>query len=125
MNNDVTATIKVQLNLAAVESGGNTGSGKYFYSFTPDLLIARQSPTTVVFEFSPDTAKHYQMEDLVTTDAKFQLSKSLTSDDGRMMSIDNRNTERSLIFISVLVRDTSNDALINCDPQMINVPVAG
>jgi hypothetical protein len=125
MNNEVARTIKVQLNLASVESGGNTASGRYFYSFTPDLIIVKQSPTTIVFEFSPDTARHYRIEDLVTTDAKFQLSRSLTSDDGRTMTIDNRNTERSLIFISVLVRDTSNDVLINCDPQMINVPVGG
>lgn len=125
MGNDASATIKVLLNLAAVESGGNTADGRYFYSFTPSLLIARQSPTSVVFELSPDTASHYAIEDLVTTDAKFQLSQGRTSDDGRAMTIENRNTERSLIFISVLVRDSKNDLLINCDPQMINVPVSG
>ncbi|MBL0165254.1 MAG: hypothetical protein IPP82_16795 [Xanthomonadales bacterium] len=115
----------VELSVAAVDSGGNTGRGRYFYSFTPDIILVTQSPTKLVFKFSSETESHFSMQDFVTSDSKYQLSEVVKSTDGRSFTMLNQNTQKTLISISVLVKDTKMDVLINCDPQMPNIPVVG
>lgn len=118
-------TLNVMLTVSRMSSGGNTGDGKYLYAFNPSLLIVTQSPVTVTFQLSPDTSKDFVIEDYVSTDSRFQLDPGKVSDGRRTLAIVNQNTQRCLIFLTLLVRDVSNNFLINCDPQMTNVPVGG
>jgi hypothetical protein len=125
MNNGTIAPTAVEFSIAAVESGGNTGDGKYFYAFSPRLIIATTSPTRVSFDLSEETDRRFTIEDLVSTDSKYQIGRASITKDGRALAITNQNTERTLIFMSLLVRDHVTNELINCDPQMTNVPVGG
>jgi hypothetical protein len=118
-------SMNFDLSITPVQADGNTGDGKYHYAFSPSLIIAIESPLTVTIELTSDTPTYFIIEDLVTTDSKFQVGKHQVAAAGRNITFVNQNTQRCLIFMSVLVRDTKTGVLINCDPQMTNVPVGG
>lgn len=125
MTSPAPLTMNIMLSIATADSNGNTGDGKYNYVFSPGLIIAIASPVTVTIQLTKDTLARFVIEDLVSTDSKFQLGAPRIDTNGRSMSIDNQNSQRCLIFMSVLVRDTVNGYLLNCDPQMTNVPEGG
>lgn len=115
-------TMEILLSIARVESGGNTGGGKYFYSFDPDLILVSEPDTEVLLKLSNETEKGFAIEDLITTDSRDQLEDPKIRSDGRALTIKNINQRKELILASVLVKDLTNDRLINCDPQMVNRP---
>jgi hypothetical protein len=117
------STVTVNLSVAATESGGNAGGGKYVYSYDPDIVTITESPTLVVYRFSEETDKNFEMLDIYTTDSKYQLSPAKPASDSRSLSLNNVNTQAQLIFLSTRVKDTKTGSIFNCDPQMINVPV--
>ena len=118
--------IVVDLTLADTTLLKRTSGGRYAYEFNPDTLVVRQSPATIVYQLTEDTATHYEIVDIVTTDSKDQIDKIEVSGDKRKVTLINRNTARTLIYLTILVKDTrqNDDKLVNCDPQMTNVPPA-
>ena len=112
----------VNLSVAHVGSGGNTRKGAYFYSFDPDILVIRKPRTTITFVLDKDSAPEFQIVDLVSSDAKYQFSEPRRSSDARSVSVVNENTQRQLIYVSILVHDSLRDELVACDPQVINSP---
>lgn len=119
-------TATIELTVAKVGSGGNTHQGQYFYSFNPANLLVLEPDTKVVFELSPETAESIEIWRVVSSDNSDQLKGFERSANKRALSFNNANTVEQLILLSVLVIDQANDAaIINCDPQMTNVPTGG
>ncbi len=112
----------VNLSVVHVGSGGNTRKGVYFYSFDPDILVIRKPRTTINFVLDKDSTPDFVIVDLVSSDAKYQLSAPRLTPDSRSVSVVNENTQRQLIYVSILVHDTRRDELVACDPQVINSP---
>jgi hypothetical protein len=112
----------IVLSVARVGHGGNTSEGEYFYSFDPQTLLVESPDTTVEFVLGKDTSPSIQIWKVVTSSpAQFRDVRRM--DDGRAISLVNANTTEELISVTVLVIDKSNaDRVVNCDPQMINVP---
>ncbi|MCB1636934.1 MAG: hypothetical protein KDI51_20260 [Xanthomonadales bacterium] len=119
-------TVTVELSVARVGSGGNTAQGQYFYSFNPANILIYEPDTQVILELSKDTADNFEIWRLVTSDNSNQLSDMVRSSGNRQLSFSNANSVEQLILVSVLVIDKANDGrIVNCDPQMINVPRGG
>lgn len=118
-SNDVLTLI---LDIARVESGGNTGDGMYFYTFSPSITTVARPNTTLVIALSEFTVAEFRIRDIFTTDSKFQLSQPEMAADGRSLRMLDANSQKELILLSVLVEDTKNGVSVNCDPQIINRP---
>lgn len=113
----------VHLTVFAVDSSaGLLRDGNYDYEFSADSVVLRHSPTTVVYALTESTQSTYLIEDVVTTDSKSQIRSIEIAKDGRSVTLINLNTVRTLIYLTILVRDTSTRTLVNCDPQMTNAP---
>jgi hypothetical protein len=113
----------VHLTVFAVDSSaGLLRDGNYDYEFSADSVVLRHSPTTVVYALTESTQSTYLIEDVVTTDSKSQIRSIEIAKDGRSVTLVNLNTVRTLIYLTILVRDTSTRTLVNCDPQMTNAP---
>lgn len=113
----------VHLTVFAVDSSaGLLRDGNYDYEFSADSVVLRSSPTTVVYALTESTQSTYVIEDVVTTDSKSQIRSIEIAKDGRSVTLVNLNTVRTLIYLTILVRDTSTRTLVNCDPQMTNAP---
>ncbi|MEI2454464.1 MULTISPECIES: hypothetical protein [Lysobacter] len=116
--------IVIEFTVAYVVFGGNAGRGEYFYSFSPDVVMAYkgQSPVQMVYQLDEGVSKHFVIESLLTSDAKNQIYDIKIASDGRSVSMMNRNDTPTLIFFSVLVRDGKRGVLVACDPQVGNDP---
>ncbi|MCB1606332.1 MAG: hypothetical protein KDI71_05085 [Xanthomonadales bacterium] len=119
-------TATVSLSVARVGSGGNTNQGEYFYSFNPANLLVFEADTKVVYELSSESADSFEIWRVVTSDNSDQIKGVDRAASRRSISFTNANTVEQLISVSVLVIDKANDgAIVNCDPQMTNVPTGG
>ena len=118
---------RIELTLAHVGFGGNAGKGHYFYSFSPDVVTV-QSPTPVTLEyvFQAEVPTRFQIVNVLNSDAFKQIGPPEILDGGRRVRLRNQNSISTLIFFTVLVRDTLsayNDVqVISCDPQVGNDP---
>lgn len=110
----------VHLTVFAVDSSPLVRDGDYDYEFSADAVVLRHSPTTIVYALTQTTESYYTIEDVVTTDSKSQIRTIEISKDKRSVTLVNINSVRTLIYLTILVRDTRNRALVNCDPQMTN-----
>lgn len=120
-----TPEINIELTVAYVGFGGNAGLGQYFYSFAPDVVtVSTSGPVVITYTFEKQVPPRFKIETVLDSDAFKQIHKVRVADDGRSVSMHNRNSVRTLIFFTVLVRDTeSNDLrVISCDPQVGNDP---
>jgi hypothetical protein len=114
--------MKIELTVAYVAFGGNTGAGKYFYSYAPDVIKVTQANQALNFELSDATDDRFQVITLVSTDANKQFSLPALRNDGRAVEVMNQNSHPQLTQVSVLVLDQKTGAHISCDPQVLNVP---
>lgn len=112
----------IQLSVAFVEFGGNINSGKYFFCFSPETIIVTQPNQPIVVSFTKSTADRFQMVDFITTDAEAEFTDVIYRNKQRTLQVTDINTKKQLINVSVLIKDTVNDELINCDPQVLNSP---
>ncbi len=112
----------INLEVARVGRGGNTGGGKYFYNFFPDLVNVLKPDTVMSYRLSADTGRDFRFSRFFSTDALGQLSKPQILDDGRQLDVLNANTVQYLILVSIQVEDRLDGTLVNCDPQVTNVP---
>lgn len=121
----LTPQIDIELTVAYVGFGGNAGLGMYFYSFAPDVVTVNHTgPVIINYLFEKQVPDRFKIESVLSSDAFKQIHKVKVADDGRSVSMHNRNSVQTLIFFTVLVRDTySNDLrVISCDPQVGNDP---
>lgn len=114
--------MQIQLTVAYVEFGGNTGGGKYFYSYSPDIIKVTQPNETLDFVLSKATDSRFNIDTLVSTDANNQLQDMKLASNKKAISVVNKNTHAQLTLVAVLVNDTSSGLHISCDPQVLNVP---
>ena len=114
--------MQIQLTVAYVEFGGNTGAGKYFYSYSPDIIKVTQKDETLDFVLSKATDARFAIDTLVSTDANNQFLNLKLASNKRSITVVDKNTHNQLTLVSVLVKDTANDLHISCDPQVLNVP---
>jgi hypothetical protein len=112
----------INLTVSYVGAGGNARKGTYFYSFDPDIIVVNARQTRIAFVLDEETASEFVIQDLVTSDSKYQLSHPTIVDGGRRIEIVNENTQRQLIYVSILVYDKLRNDRVACDPQVINSP---
>lgn len=117
----------VSLEVAYVGNGGNTGGGKYFYSFNPDPIQVVESGVEMVFALSDSTSPTIKIVDFTSSDALGQLTGiTINKIDQRSVTFTNKNTVPYLIQVAVVVSDSDSkheNANVICDPQIINTPV--
>lgn len=116
------ASKTVSISVARVGHGGNTSEGQYFYSFDPQNILIEDPDTAVEFVLSKETSESIKIWKIVTSNPE-QFRDFKRASNQRSASLVNANTMEELISVSVLVTDSANEGrVINCDPQMLNVP---
>lgn len=114
--------MQIQLTVAYVEFGGNTGGGKYFYSYSPDIITVTDSNVDMDFVLSKATDPRFEIDTLISTDANSQFQNPTVKSNKRGVDVMNVNSHAQVTFVAVMVRDTQTGDLIPCDPQVLNVP---
>lgn len=114
--------MQIQLTVAYVEFGGNTGGGKYFYSYSPDIITVTDANVDMDFILSKATDSRFEIDTLISTDANSQLQNPTVKANKRGVDVLNVNTRAQVTFVAVMVRDTQTNDLIPCDPQVLNIP---
>ncbi len=113
----------IKLTVSYVEFGGNTGGGKYFYSYFPDTIKVTKANELMEFELSDATTDgRFKIDRMVSTDANNQLQNSVLRSNDRILDVVNVNSHPQLTLVSILVKDLKTGLHINCDPQVLNVP---
>jgi len=123
----------IELTVAHVGFGGNAGKGHYFYSFAPDVVTFQQpGGLWIEYVFELQVPERFEIVNVLTSDAKGQIEPPVFDPPQekdvyrRRVYLFNHNTESTLIFFTVLVRDklsNYNDVqVISCDPQVGNDP---
>lgn len=121
---DKIAKIDIEFTVAHVGFGGNAGRGRYFYSFSPDVVLVGkdQSPVKIIYRLDQEVSKHFKIKNVLSTDSKDQIERPKVHSSGRHVSLINKNTVPTLILFSVLVYDEKRKNLFSCDPQVSNDP---
>jgi len=114
----------IEFSIAYVGFGGNTGGGEYFYAVKPEIVTVfrGQAPATLEFKLADHLDGRYEIVSALTSDSQEQISKLEVREQGRMLKMENAADRKTLILMSVLVRDKERGRLINCDPQVGNDP---
>ncbi len=115
----------INLSVAKVESGGNTGQGKYFYSFDHNTILVTDKDTPITFQLSPETAKNISITTIITSGSGDQVSFPLRGSDPTQMSIIVSCSANALFSLAIVVDDASNaqkQTLLVCDPQVVCIP---
>lgn len=111
------------LTVVRVEEGGNTGGGRYFYSFSPSIIMATQ-PGYLNFRLSKDCSKGIRIFAVVDNGTSGQLEPAKIARSGKTARMYDNMTASALIDVAVVVTDDTlkEKKYIVCDPQVINVP---
>jgi hypothetical protein len=120
----MTAIVEITLTAAHVVFGGNAGHGRYFYSFSPDVITVgkEQMPVTMIYRLDKEVSHHFRIRAVLNSDARGQIQSTTIAEDGRSAAVFNLNTMQTLIFFAVLVYDSKREQLFSCDPQVGNDP---
>ncbi len=111
------------LTVVRVEEGGNTGGGKYFYSFSPAIIMATQ-PGFLHFRLTKDCSKGIRIFAVVDNGSSGQLQPAKVAKSGKTAKMFDTMTANALIDVAVVVTDDTlkEKKFIVCDPQVVNVP---
>jgi hypothetical protein len=114
-----------ELTVVRVPSGGNTGDGKYFYGFSPEIVLAQKAGYLHIV-LSGDCSPGIRIFAVVDNAGSGQMEPAEILKEGLAARIYNNMITPALISVAVVVTDdTSNEPAskyIVCDPQVINVP---
>lgn len=116
---------KIELDVAYVGTGGNTGEGKYFFSYDPNVVIVVESGIDMSIFLTDATAESIGIGDFITSDALNQIASYAIASDGRSVTFHNTNTDPYVIQVVLMLHDTDAkhpNVGIVCDPQVINRP---
>lgn len=114
--------MEIELTVAYVKFGGNTGEGAYFYAFSPSTIFASGKDCELRFHLANDLSDEFEIVDVVSSDGGTELKKPSIGNGGRSAHLIDANTKRQVISVSLIVRDVKRGQLINCDPQVLNSP---
>ncbi len=116
------ATDTFELTVLRVGKGGNTDDGKYFYSFSPEVLLARK-PGDIHVILTPKSSPGIKIFTVVDN-AGGEMKPAHVVPDGKSATVYDTMTKPALINVAVVVTDDEADEpkYIVCDPQVINVP---
>ncbi|WP_223787356.1 hypothetical protein [Marinicella meishanensis] len=115
--------MNINLTVAKVEFGGNTCEGQYFYAFSPKTVLIKHNKTPINITFTKSTSDDFKMVALLSSDNHRTFNPPVFGTGNRSLQIETNSLERQLINVSVLVQDINNpEAIINCDPQVLNDP---
>ena len=114
-------TISVELTIAYVGNGGNTRNGKYSFEYTPDFVAVSDKDTVLKYTLSDKTDKRFVIHSYAICDPTNQLY-DIEFGDGKLIMKNKCSEQNQLISLSLLVQDTTLDDIINCDPEVTNVP---
>lgn len=113
---------KVELTVVRVAGGGNAGGGKYFYSFSPDIVLS-SVPCHIVYVLDDDSSDGLRIRAVVSSASDGQMDPAVISKDGLTATVCNHLTRPELINVAVVVADMDREGLlVKCDPQVLNVP---
>ena len=110
------------LTVLRVGKGGNTDDGKYFYSFSPDILLTRKAGH-ITFNLTPKSSSGIRIFTVVDNGGG-EMGPAEVAPDGLVAKLYDTMTKSALINVAVVVTDDEADErkYIVCDPQVINVP---
>lgn len=110
------------LTVLRVGKGGNTDDGKYFYSFSPNILMARKAGN-INFVLGKDTSSGIRIF-AVVDNAGGELGPYEILKEGQAARVFDNMSKPALINVAAVVTDDEADErrYIVCDPQVINVP---
>ena len=113
------------LDVAYVGTGGNTGGGKYFFSYDPNVVVVVDPGLDMTISLTDATSATVFIGDFITSDALGQISTYEIAKDKRSVTFHNKNSEPYVITIVLMTYDTDEKHTnygIVCDPQVINRP---
>ncbi|MBB6243731.1 hypothetical protein [Rhodanobacter sp. MP1X3] len=122
---DADSAVLVIVEVSYVGNGGNTGSGVYHYSCTPDPVHVTAKDTAITYVMSPLVGPQFVFTGLYSSDSLYepQLSKKPSiKSKGRVMLTTHANKVATLINVSLQIQDTTKQVRISCDPQVTNDP---
>lgn len=114
----------IELSLAYVKYGGNTGTqGQYFYSYNPKTIFIPLE-STLVYSLAESTSDRFEIVEFLSSDGNKQFSSPIFSNKNRSLAVENKNTNRELINVTLIIKDNKaeQDMYFNCDPQVLNSP---
>ncbi|MEI2433027.1 MULTISPECIES: hypothetical protein [Lysobacter] len=118
-------TRPIELTVVRVEGGGNTGGGRYFFSFRPNIVLIRE-PTYLHYKLSETCSPGLVLDYVVGSASAGQLQIPRECEDS-CVTIVNHCIARELLNLAFVVRDNtpiarSGPEMVICDPQVLNVP---
>jgi hypothetical protein len=99
---------------------GNTGGGKYLYTFDPDDLHIGKEHTNVEITYSLKDSPGFRMDSIYLVDTEKQIHQTEISDDS--IRFRHLNSKKQLTILSIRVKKTEGNLGIACDPQVTNDP---
>jgi hypothetical protein len=121
MSNKDLPTLTIGLNIARVDSGGNAGQGKYFFSFDIDPIVITTA-TMMTFQLGEDTPSSIYVTGVATSDALSQLETQPIEPGSRYVNVYNKGSVEYLMQVAILVYDSKFNTNFVCDPQVVNTP---
>ena len=114
--------MKIQLSVAHVKFGGNTGNREYFYALSEETVIVSNKNQSMEIKLSDTTDKRFTINRVLSSNPATFIDLNII-DKGRKVTFTNTNLFNQTVTVSLLVTDSKNNGkLINCDPQVLNSP---
>ncbi len=123
----VVLNIPISLTVAHVGFGGNSGPKKeFFYAFNQEVIILKDINTKVIISLSDATHKDFSIEQIIFSNVQNVLIKEDNNNSKRTICFKNISLNPCSIEVSILCSYKKGDLVVhfNCDPQVINDPVA-
>ncbi len=114
-------SVAVTLTVTYVGSGGNARNGRYSYSYTPDFVQVNDKDTAITYTLDSKSATRFSIVSYALCDPTSQMY-DVNITDGVLSMMDHCSQENQVIILSVLVIDNETGVIIDCDPQVTNVP---
>ena len=114
----------IELSLAYVKYGGNTGTNdQYFFCYNPKSIYV-QFKSQLVYTLADSTSDRFEIVEFLSSDDRNQFADPVFSNKNRTISVCNNNTGKQLINLTLIIKDNNadKDMYFSCDPQVLNSP---
>lgn len=110
--------INITLSVSPVARGGNSPCGRYLYNFSQQIIKVDKSSNIVV---DLEKSKQFKLEGFKVTRVSESPFNEASLDSKKIVIDDLDTSDQNAIYdLTIKVRDTENNALILCDPQVKN-----
>ncbi len=113
--------VAVTLTVSYVGHGGNARNGRYFYNYTPDFVQVDDKDTAITYALDSKSATRFSIYSYALCDPTNQMY-DVNLEGGVLSMMDHCSEENQVIILSILVKDNETGVIIDCDPQVTNVP---